>query len=67
MMSEDTFRVVVVGAGISGLFIAEKLKQARIDFKSMEAPTRSAERGETTHIRAYMSTSCRGNMNFRSG
>jgi len=31
-MAEDTFKVVVVGAGISGLFIAEKLKRARIDF-----------------------------------
>ena len=36
-MPEDTFRVVVVGAGISGLFIAEKLKRARIDFTVFES------------------------------
>ena len=31
-MAERTFKVVVVGAGIAGLFMAEKLKRARIDF-----------------------------------
>jgi cation diffusion facilitator CzcD-associated flavoprotein CzcO len=36
-MTQDTFKVVVVGAGISGLFIAEKLKRARIDFTVFEA------------------------------
>ena len=35
-MTERTFRVVVVGAGIAGLFMAEKLKRARIDFTSLE-------------------------------
>jgi cation diffusion facilitator CzcD-associated flavoprotein CzcO len=35
-MAEHTFRVVVVGAGIAGLFMAEKLKRARIDFTVYE-------------------------------
>src|SRR3989337_1802041 len=35
-MAERKFRVVVVGAGISGLFMAEKLKRARIDFTVYE-------------------------------
>lgn len=35
-MAERTFRVVVVGAGIAGLFMAEKLKRARIDFTVYE-------------------------------
>ncbi|MGE3156124.1 MAG: NAD(P)-binding protein, partial [Xanthobacteraceae bacterium] len=36
-MPEDTFKVVVVGAGIAGLFIAEMLKRARIDFSVFES------------------------------
>jgi cation diffusion facilitator CzcD-associated flavoprotein CzcO len=36
-MPEDTFKVVVVGAGISGLFVAEMLKRARIDFSVFES------------------------------
>ena len=35
-MAERKFRVVVVGAGMSGLFMAEKLKRARIDFAVYE-------------------------------
>ena len=35
-MAERKFRVVVVGAGIAGLFMAEKLKRARIDFTVYE-------------------------------
>src|ERR1700749_5057907 len=31
-MSQGTFKVVVAGAGVAGLFVAEKLKQAGIDF-----------------------------------
>src|ERR1051326_8378594 len=31
-MSDRQFRVVVVGAGVAGLFMAETLKRARIDF-----------------------------------
>ncbi len=35
-MAERKFRVVVVGAGISGLFMAEKLIRAGIDFTIYE-------------------------------
>lgn len=35
-MSDRTFRVVVVGAGISGLFMVEKLKQAGIEYTVYE-------------------------------
>jgi cation diffusion facilitator CzcD-associated flavoprotein CzcO len=35
-MEDRKFRVVVVGAGISGLFMAEKLKRAGIDFTVYE-------------------------------
>jgi len=31
-MSERKFKVVVAGAGMAGLFMAEKLKRAGIDF-----------------------------------
>src|SRR5437764_14750646 len=33
-MADRKFRVVVAGAGLSGLFVAETLKRARIDFTS---------------------------------
>ena len=36
MSAEGDFRVIVVGAGISGLFMAEKLKRAGIDFTVYE-------------------------------
>jgi cation diffusion facilitator CzcD-associated flavoprotein CzcO len=36
MAADRKFRVVVVGAGIAGLFMAEKLKRARIDFAVYE-------------------------------
>jgi cation diffusion facilitator CzcD-associated flavoprotein CzcO len=36
MQADRKFRVIVVGAGIAGLFIAEKLKRARIDFTVYE-------------------------------
>ena len=36
MAAEAKFRVVVVGAGMAGLFIAEKLKRAGIDFTIYE-------------------------------
>src|ERR671937_2914608 len=35
-MAEPKFRVVVVGAGVSGLFMAETLKRAKIDFTIYE-------------------------------
>jgi cation diffusion facilitator CzcD-associated flavoprotein CzcO len=35
-MAGRTFRVVVAGAGVSGLFMAETLKRARIDFAVYE-------------------------------
>jgi len=35
-MADREFRVVVAGAGVSGLFIAETLKRARIDFTVYE-------------------------------
>ena len=35
-MAERKFRVVVVGAGVAGLFMAEKLKRAHIDFTVYE-------------------------------
>ena len=35
-MAERRFRVVIVGAGVSGLFMAEKLKRAGIDFAVYE-------------------------------
>jgi cation diffusion facilitator CzcD-associated flavoprotein CzcO len=31
-MADRKFRVVIAGAGVSGLFMAETLKHARIDF-----------------------------------
>ena len=43
-MTERKFRVVVVGAGMSGLFMAEKLKRARVDFTVYE---KSGEVGGT--------------------
>ena len=36
MAVKRDFRVIVVGAGVSGLFMAEKLKQAKIDFTVYE-------------------------------
>jgi cation diffusion facilitator CzcD-associated flavoprotein CzcO len=36
-MTEGTFKVVVVGAGMAGLFIAEKLRRAGIDFTVFES------------------------------
>src|SRR5260370_26004011 len=36
MMGDHKFRVVVAGAGVSGLFMAETLKRARIDFAVYE-------------------------------
>ena len=35
-MADREFRVVVAGAGVSGLFMAETLKRARIDFTVYE-------------------------------
>src|SRR6201982_4156081 len=35
-MADRKFRVVVAGAGVSGLFMAETLKRARIDFTVYE-------------------------------
>jgi cation diffusion facilitator CzcD-associated flavoprotein CzcO len=35
-MADRRFRVVVAGAGVSGLFMAETLKRARIDFAVYE-------------------------------
>src|SRR5438874_13691289 len=35
-MVEREFRVVVVGAGVAGLFMAETLKRARVDFTVYE-------------------------------
>jgi len=35
-MSDREFRVVVAGAGVSGLFMAETLKRAGIDFTVYE-------------------------------
>ena len=50
MVADRTFRVVVVGAGIAGLFIAEKLKRARIDFTVYE---RAGEVGGTWRDNTY--------------
>ena len=35
-MADHKFRIVVAGAGVSGLFMAETLKRARIDFAVYE-------------------------------
>src|SRR5262245_19466637 len=43
-MADREFRVVVAGAGVSGLFMAETLKRARIDFTVYE---KAAEVGGT--------------------
>src|SRR5438132_11670549 len=43
-MADRKFRVVVAGAGVSGLFMAETLKRARIDFTVYE---KAAEVGGT--------------------
>src|SRR5260370_8277412 len=43
-MADRKFRVVVAGAGVSGLFMAETLKQAEIDFTVYE---KAAEVGGT--------------------
>jgi cation diffusion facilitator CzcD-associated flavoprotein CzcO len=50
MATERNFRVVVVGAGIAGLFIAEKLKRARIDFTVYE---KAGEVGGTWRDNTY--------------
>ena len=50
MADERNFRVVVVGAGIAGLFIAEKLKRARIDFTVYE---KAGEVGGTWRDNTY--------------
>src|SRR5947209_799132 len=44
MMADRKFRVVVAGAGVSGLFMAETLKRTRIDFAVYE---RAGEVGGT--------------------
>ena len=49
-MADRTFRVIVVGAGISGLFMAEKLKRAGIDFVVYE---KSDEVGGTWRDNTY--------------
>jgi cation diffusion facilitator CzcD-associated flavoprotein CzcO len=38
MTADSKFRLVVAGAGVSGLFMAETLKRARIDFAVSSAP-----------------------------
>lgn len=50
MAADRNFRVVVVGAGIAGLFMAEKLKRARIDFTVYE---RAGEVGGTWRDNTY--------------
>ncbi len=49
-MAERTFRVAVVGAGIAGLFMAEKLKRARADFVVFE---KAGEVGGTWRDNTY--------------
>ena len=49
-MAERRFRVVVVGAGIAGLFMAEKLKRAHIDFLVFE---KAGEVGGTWRDNTY--------------
>jgi cation diffusion facilitator CzcD-associated flavoprotein CzcO len=59
--------VAGAGAGVSGLFMAETLKRARIDFTVYE---KAGEVGGTwrdnTPFPASLSMSYRANMNFRS-
>ena len=50
MKSDRNFRVIVAGAGIAGLFMAEKLKQAGIDFAVFE---KSSEVGGTWRDNTY--------------
>jgi cation diffusion facilitator CzcD-associated flavoprotein CzcO len=50
MKNGQDFRVVVVGAGIAGLFMAEKLKRARIDFTVYE---KAGEVGGTWRDNTY--------------
>ena len=49
-MAERTFRVAVVGAGIAGLFMAEKLKRAGADFVVFE---KAGEVGGTWRDNTY--------------
>ena len=65
-MADRKFRVVVAGAGVSGLFMAETLKRAGSISPSMKRPARSAGPGGTTPSPASLSMSCRANTNFRS-
>src|SRR6478736_2054617 len=49
-MADRKFRVVVAGAGVSGLFMAETLKRARIDFAVYE---KAGEVGGTWRDNTY--------------
>src|SRR5260370_926367 len=49
-MAEGKFRVVVVGAGVSGLFMAETLKRAGIDFTVYE---KAGEVGGTWRAKTF--------------
>jgi flavin-dependent dehydrogenase len=44
-MADRKFRVVVAGAGVSGLFMAETLKRAGSDFAVYERPARDDHNG----------------------
>ncbi len=59
-MADRGFRVVVAGAGVSGLFMSETLKRAG------KRPARSAGPGATIPFPASSSMSCRANTSFRS-
>ena len=50
LMAKPEFKVVVAGAGIAGLFMAEKLKRAGIDFTVFE---KSDEVGGTWRDNTY--------------
>jgi cation diffusion facilitator CzcD-associated flavoprotein CzcO len=62
-MSERKFRVVVAGAGVAGLFMAETLKRAGIDFTVYE---KASEVGGTWRDPASLSMSSRGSTSSRS-
>ena len=53
-MAGREFRVVVAGAGVSGLFMAETLKRARIDFIVYEKAGEVGRSAEKERLRSSL-------------
>ena len=65
-MADREFRVVVAGAGVSGLFMAETLKRARIDFAVYEKASEVGGTWRDNTFPGLLSMSCPVNTSFRS-